>query len=64
MDDEQALLGLLSGDLFVLHRLALCHLGAMALGLLLIDSFRHGLFTVAAMPATIMITHGACAASL
>ena len=33
MDDEQALLDGLAGDLGVLHRLALRHLGAMALGL-------------------------------
>src|SRR5262249_38634870 len=63
VDDEQALLELLAGDFLVLHRLALRHLGAMALGLLFVDTLRHGLFTATAMPTTIMITRDACAAS-
>src|SRR6516165_12545730 len=59
VDDEEALLELLAGDFLVLHRLALRHLGAMALGLLLVHAFRHGLFTATAMPAIVMITRDA-----
>ena len=42
VDDEQALLDFLVGDLGVLHGLALRHLGAMAFGLGFIDGLAHG----------------------
>ena len=62
MDDEEPLLDLLTGHLLVLDRLALRHLGAMALGILVVDWLGHGLFTAIAMPATIITTRTACAA--
>ena len=62
MDDEQALLDLLAGHLLVLNGLALGHLGAMALGVLVVG-LGHGLFTAIGMPATIITTRGACAAN-
>ena len=46
MDDEEPLLDLvLPATSCVLHRLALRHLGAMALGFLVVDWLGHGLFT-------------------
>ena len=43
VDDEKPFLDRLAGDLGVLHRLALRHLGAMAFRLSLVDRFGHGL---------------------
>jgi hypothetical protein len=42
VDDEQAFLERLAGNLLVLHRFALRHLGAMALGVLVVDTLGHG----------------------
>ena len=64
MDDEQALLDGLGGDLGVLHGLALGHLGAMALLLVLLHVFGHGsTFSGMASPATMNRTWWALAAS-
>src|SRR6185369_14317381 len=64
MDDQQALLDGLARHLLVLASFPVRHLGAMALGLLVVDRFGHGLFIATGRPATIMITRAACAASL
>src|SRR4029078_3894557 len=61
--DQQALLDGLARHLLILPRLAVRHLGAMALGLLVVDRFAHGLFTATGRPATIMVTRTARAAS-
>src|SRR5262249_59632783 len=65
MDDEKSLLGnRLGGDLCVLRRLAVRHLGAMALLLLLIDWGGHGsTFSGMASPATMSTTLWALTAS-
>src|SRR5580658_7591162 len=44
VNDQQTLLGGLAGDLGILHRLALRHLGAVAFGLGLIDWLAHGAY--------------------
>ena len=63
MDDEKALLHGLAGDLGILHRLALCHLGAVTFDLGLLDRFGHGLpFRVSGNPATTRTTRSARAA--
>src|SRR4029078_7170126 len=63
VDDEQALLDLLVGDLGVLHRLALRHLGAVPLGLGVVDTLVHGCpFTTIGSPATRRTTWSARAA--
>src|SRR5215471_2570926 len=64
VDDEEPLLDRrLAGDLAILHRLALRHLGAMALGLGGIDRLGHGIsFKMTGMPATTRTTRSACAA--
>ena len=63
MDDQQTLLDRLSGDLGVLHGFALCHLGAMALGLGVVDGVAHrGPFTLSGSPATTSTTRSARAA--
>jgi hypothetical protein len=64
MDDEEALLDFLAGYLLVLKRLALGHLGAMALGAVLASALGHGFFTAIGMPATMITTRAACAAIL
>ena len=51
VDDQQALLDRLAGDLGILHGLALGHLGAMALGFLLVDRLSCH-FTCIGSPAT------------
>src|SRR5262249_27610497 len=63
MDDEETFLDRLAGDLSVLHRFALRHLGAMAFDLGLVDRFGHGLpLIVSGNPATTRTTRSARAA--
>src|SRR5215471_15939300 len=63
MDDEETFLGGLAGDLGILHRFALRHLGAMALDLGPIGRFHHGLpLMVSGTPATTRTTRSARAA--
>jgi hypothetical protein len=50
VDDQQPLFDRLAGDLRVLHRLALGHLGAMPFGHALIETVSH-YFTFIGMPA-------------
>ena len=63
MHDEKALLHRLARDLGILHRLALCHLGAVTFCLGFLDRFGHGLpFKVSGNPATTRKTRSARAA--
>src|SRR5580704_10108652 len=64
MNDEQTLLDRLFRDFGILHGFALRHLGAMPLGFVFIEHFRHERvpFTASGSPATTSTTRSARAA--
>ena len=63
MDDEETFLDRLGGDLGILHRLALRHLGAMTIGLVLFNRSAHvSPLMVSGNPATMRTTRSARAA--